>query len=86
MDDLTAYVTSHVSYDSSRIAEAQRFRLVAHLSILEGRPPKVLWLQLGNCKTFEIERLLIEHFESIKAFLLEDDETCLILERRFRRE
>jgi len=38
-------------------------------SLLKGQPPKVLWLRTGNMKTENIEGLLREHFDIIKAFL-----------------
>src|SRR5438876_11853307 len=38
------------------------------LVILRGFPPKVLWLQIGNCTTKQIEDLLRNHHEAIADF------------------
>lgn len=37
-------------------------------SALLGHPPKVIWLRLGNCTTFDIESALRRHHEQIEAF------------------
>jgi predicted nuclease of predicted toxin-antitoxin system len=34
-------------------------------SILEGFPPKILWLRVGNCSTARLENLLREQKETI---------------------
>lgn len=39
------------------------------MSILLGAPPKVIWIQLGNCSTTEIEQLLRNHFNVIQDFV-----------------
>ena len=44
-----------------------------HLGVLLGSPPKVIWLQLGNCTTAEVEARLRAHFADIEAF--ENDPT-----------
>ena len=38
------------------------------MSVLLGAPPKVIWVQLGNCSTAEIEQLLRTHFQTIEDF------------------
>ena len=38
------------------------------MSILLGAPPKVIWIQLGNCTTDEIENLLKNHLKVIEDF------------------
>ena len=38
------------------------------LSVLRGSPPQVLWLQIGNCTTSQIEALLRTRFAEIAAF------------------
>jgi predicted nuclease of predicted toxin-antitoxin system len=47
------------------------------LNILYGFPPKVIWLQIGNCKTVEIENLLKIHYDSINQFIA-DSELCIL--------
>ena len=38
------------------------------LSFLFGPPPKVIWIQRGNCSTAEIEQLLCSRSEAITDF------------------
>ncbi len=38
------------------------------LSVIMGTPPKVIWLQTGNCTTASIEQLLRTHWPAIQAF------------------
>jgi len=37
--------------------------------MLQGFPPKVIWLQLGNCTTGQVEALLRQHFEAIQQMI-----------------
>jgi predicted nuclease of predicted toxin-antitoxin system len=45
--------------------------------LLQGFPPKIIWIRRGNCKTADIEAILRNHYNDIKA--LNDDETVGIL-------
>ncbi len=47
------------------------------LSLVFGNPPKVIWLQLGNCSTRQVEELLRRDFDVIKLFN-EDDQVSLL--------
>lgn len=38
------------------------------LSVLRGAPPKIIWLQLGNCTTAQVEAAFRAHFADINAF------------------
>ena len=38
------------------------------LSVVRGCPPKVIWLQLGNCTTTQVEAAIRVHFADIEAF------------------
>ena len=38
------------------------------LSALHGFPPRVLWLQIGNCTTRQIEELIRRHQPAIEQF------------------
>lgn len=40
----------------------------SELSILQGFPPKVIWIRLGNCPTRQIEEILRSHYEDIIQF------------------
>jgi predicted nuclease of predicted toxin-antitoxin system len=53
----------------------------AERSVLESGPPKVIWIRLGNCSTSDMERQLRSAREVVRAFLEEDEETCLLLGR-----
>ncbi|MEL6606111.1 MAG: DUF5615 family PIN-like protein [Cyanobacteria bacterium J06614_10] len=38
------------------------------LSIMNGFPPKVIWIRCGNCSTTEIEQLIRTAFTAIESF------------------
>lgn len=42
-------------------------------SFLEGHPPKIIWLRLGNCSTKLIESTLRDRFIQIQQFLQDPD-------------
>jgi predicted nuclease of predicted toxin-antitoxin system len=48
-------------------------------SILRGYPPKVIWLRASNCTSAEIESLLRTAVPIVARFILQDEESCLIL-------
>ncbi|ADI13846.1 DUF5615 family PIN-like protein [Truepera radiovictrix] len=50
-------------------------------SFLLGHPPKVVWVRLGNCSTSDVERLLRQHEETIKAFCRATEGSFLSLSR-----
>ncbi len=68
-------------------AKAHGFAIVskdsdfADRSVMEGAPPKVIWIRLGNCSTSDVDRLLRSQYEAIRRFLEQDTETCLLLGR-----
>lgn len=39
-----------------------------NLSVMRGQPPKVIWLQLGNCTTTQVEAVFRARFADIEAF------------------
>ncbi len=49
------------------------------LSFLYGSPPKVVWLQLGNCTTLDIEQMLRGHLPTIRKFLTDEEGAFLVL-------
>ncbi len=49
------------------------------LSLVFGNPPKVVWLQLGNCSTRQVEELLRQDFEVIKLFYEDEQVSLLVL-------
>jgi predicted nuclease of predicted toxin-antitoxin system len=49
------------------------------LSILQGAPPKVIWIGLGNCSTADVERPLRSRHGEIVQFLEHPEATFLAL-------
>jgi predicted nuclease of predicted toxin-antitoxin system len=52
---------------------------VRQRSFLEGHPPKILWIRVGNCSTKAIEALLRNRAEEIALFLADDQKSFLAL-------
>ncbi len=48
-------------------------------SFLNGQPPKVIWLRVGNCPVQTIEILLRKYSVSIHTFGLDENSSYLIL-------
>ena len=44
-----------------------------------GFPPKVIWVQLGNCTTTEVEQVIRKAFDAIKAFYENTEAAFLVL-------
>ena len=47
-------------------------------SFVYGFPPKVVWVQLGNCSTTDVEQVIRKNFAAIKEFY-EDAETAFLV-------
>jgi predicted nuclease of predicted toxin-antitoxin system len=45
-----------------------------HLSVVRGCPPKIIWLQIGNCSTAKVESILRER--AVDVLLFEQDESA----------
>jgi len=48
-------------------------------SLLDGAPPKFIWLRVGNCTTKRIEALLRSYSAAIHTFDLDDSKSHLML-------
>jgi predicted nuclease of predicted toxin-antitoxin system len=48
-------------------------------SLLRGHPPKVVWVQTGNCTTDRIAQLLGQHREDLGGFADDPEASFLIL-------
>ena len=48
-------------------------------SFLEGHPPKIIWLRLGNCSTKAIEALLRNRAADIEEFLADETKSLLAM-------
>lgn len=48
-------------------------------SFVLGAPPKVIWIQRGNCATEEIAALLREHHADVLAFVEDEAASFLAL-------
>jgi len=49
-------------------------------SFVKGHPPKVIWIQRGNCSTSEMFELLHDNRKPIEAFGNDNESSFLILE------
>lgn len=49
----------------------------SELSMLQGFPPKIIWIRRGNCSTNQIERILRSHYEDIQK--LDNDPSLGVL-------
>jgi len=49
------------------------------MSLIEGFPPKIIWLRCGNSSTMNIEKMLRENFIRIKDFFENETFSCLEL-------
>ncbi|MDR8389496.1 DUF5615 family PIN-like protein [Aliifodinibius sp. S!AR15-10] len=49
-------------------------------SFVKGYPPKVIWIQRGNCTTDDMYRLLYKNREAIEAFGDDTKSSFLVLE------
>lgn len=49
------------------------------LAVLQGAPPKFVWIQLGNYTTADVVELLRRHHASIVRFSEQDEATVLEL-------
>ena len=49
------------------------------LSVLNGPPPKVIWIRLGNCTTDDVARLLRQRRAEIERFVAEPEAGFLAL-------
>jgi predicted nuclease of predicted toxin-antitoxin system len=49
------------------------------LSVVRGSPPKVLWLQLGNCTTAQVESLIRSRVSEVEEFEKDPKAGILIL-------
>ena len=50
----------------------------AQRSFLQGGPPKVIWLRIGNCTTTRADFILRNAVERIETFI-DGEESCLVL-------
>lgn len=46
------------------------------LAMLNGFPPKVIWIRVGNLKTIQIYHLLIRHEAAIQDFIQDPNYAC----------
>ena len=49
------------------------------LGVMQGIPPKVIWLQSGNCTTAEVEAVFRARFAAIEAFEKDTSVGTLVL-------
>ncbi|TAH34384.1 MAG: hypothetical protein EYC70_15680 [Planctomycetota bacterium] len=72
------------------LARAQGFVIVSkdndfrQIVFMEGPPPKVIWLSVGNADTQGVAALLKENVATIRLFLSSPEEGLLVLETGIR--
>jgi predicted nuclease of predicted toxin-antitoxin system len=49
------------------------------MSFLYGHPPKVIWIQTGNCSTNDIEAILRDHYDELITFQNDAESSFLAL-------
>ncbi|NOT68497.1 MAG: DUF5615 family PIN-like protein [Methylophilaceae bacterium] len=49
------------------------------MSLLQGAPPKVIWIRRGNCSTQQIENVLRKHVQDIKSLIKNSEANLLLL-------
>ncbi len=68
------------------IARKEEFAIVTkdadfvELSLMQGFPPKVIWLNLGNISNTEVATRLLAEADGIKSFLMNTTEGVLEIE------
>ena len=66
------------SNDLTIVSKDDDFR---QMSTLRGAPPKIIWLQVGNCPTVEIERTLRSRYPALESFLRDSEASFLIVRK-----
>lgn len=79
-DDLTIW-TFALEQGYTIVSKDEDFR---QRSFVCGHPPKVVWLNVGNCPTDQIVETLRFHIEDLGAFDADPDASFLILRRPSR--
>src|SRR5687767_7690955 len=74
-DDLTVWAYCR----ANGYTLASKDRDFSDLAVLRGFPPKLIWLQLGNCTTAEIESLFRSHADAIAEFGADSEAGVLAL-------
>jgi predicted nuclease of predicted toxin-antitoxin system len=54
----------------------------SELSMVAGFPPKLVWLKLGNCRTFDIESSIRANYDAIRDMYEDPQRGILILFRK----
>ena len=49
------------------------------IAVMKGYPPKIIWIQKGNCSTDDIINLIIENHQTIIEFTGDKENSILII-------
>lgn len=52
----------------------------SEMSLVQGAPPKVIWLRLGNCSTAQLEQALRNHQAAVEALVADPSLSILRVE------
>ncbi len=47
------------------------------MSLVQGQPPKIIWIKCGNTSKGSIIKLLLDHYEWIEQELMGNDKACV---------
>jgi len=72
-DDIWRYAAEHGYVIASKDSDFRQ------RSFLEGHPPKVVWIALGNCSTTAVRELLRSNAVTLAAFEQNPEDSFLIL-------
>ena len=48
-------------------------------SLVHGSPPKIVWIQRGNCSTKDLEKIIRQHCDDIKTLHNDSQSSILVL-------
>jgi predicted nuclease of predicted toxin-antitoxin system len=68
-----AYAMAH---DHAIVSKDEDF---AERALLEGPPPKVVWIRIGNCTTPTVDALLRSHCEELVVFAADTEAALIVL-------
>ncbi len=65
-----------IEHDHAIVSKDEDF---AERALLEGPPPKVVWIRAGNCTTATVDALLRAHHEELAAFATDAEAALIVL-------
>jgi len=47
------------------------------MSLIDGQPPKIIWLKMGNSSKAATIKALLDNYQAIEQALIFDDKACI---------